>query len=246
MTATVEARPTRAAPAPGRPDPRRRLRRVLFRLGVAPLVLALLLVVKVATMLSLSDSGRDDYAGGHYADAAGAFDSLLPGNVIEPWVAPYDLGTTRFQQGDYAAARQQLADALPLAPPEQECRVRTNLALADEALGDAALADGDVTAARTRWSSARGVLAAAGCTDEAASAAVRVDGRLAGKLTGAQVDPAEAPAPEGAETTLEERNARAEQRHRREEQRRQDLEDLEEQATDPPPGEPGEPPDYEW
>ena len=115
-------------------------------------------------MLHLNSDGRDAYEAGDFTSAAAAFESTLTGNVLERWVAPYDLGTAEYRQDDFGAARRHLEEALALAPAEEECRVRINLALADEALGDAAVADGDVTSARDHWATGRAVLAEGGCT----------------------------------------------------------------------------------
>ncbi len=236
-----EARATRAGPPR---DRRRRLRRVLFLLGLVPLFLSLLLVLKVATMLHFNSSARDAYGQERFTGAAAAFSTTLLGNVLEPWVAPYDLGTTRYRQGAYAGARDQLEDALALVPPGEECRVRTNLALAEEALGDAALADGDVTGARTEWTAARAVLEAGGCAETAPEARDRLVQKLTASPSSDAAHKAQPP-PEAADS-VEERNQRAEQRRRNEEQRREDR-----AATpNPPPQDPDDPdaptPQYEW
>jgi tetratricopeptide (TPR) repeat protein len=177
--------PTLAAPRQDftpRPqhDRRRRVRRALFVLGLLPLSLALLLVLKVAIMLHLNSRGRDDYGAGRYTGAAAAFESTLFVNVLESWVAPYDLGTARYRQGEFASARAQLEDALALAPAAEECRVRINLALADEALGDAAVADGDVSTARADWAAGHAVLTQGGCLVEGDDASDSSSGTGAG------------------------------------------------------------------
>jgi hypothetical protein len=254
---TVTAPRPESTPA-AQHDRRRRVRGVLFVLGLLPLSLALLLVLKVAIMFHLNSRGRDDYGAEHYNAAAAAFENTLLGNALESWVAPYDLGTARYRQGEFAAARDQLEDALALAPAAQECRVRINLALADEALGDAAVADGDVLAARADWAAGQAVLAQGGCTTEGDDAsdrptgaplgerlaAVAVDERLEDKLARSQEpDQADqaAPPPASATQTLEERNAQAERLRQRSEQRREDRQH--EDSSDPTSA---EPPHYEW
>lgn len=196
MSATLDTAPHPTDPTPPPREQRSRRRRILFLIGLLPLGLALLLVLKVATMLYLNSTGRDDYAGNRLAAAAGAFETTLLGNVLESWVAPYDLGTTHYRQGDFDQARERLEEALALAPPPEQCRVRINLALADEALGDAALADGEVATARSRWRLARDVLAAGGCT-QAGQATGTEGGTEAG--TEAGTDPTELPGSDGAD-----------------------------------------------
>jgi hypothetical protein len=251
---TVLATPTPTPTPTGTRTPTRRLtrarlRRLLFWLGVPPLLVALALVLKVGTMVALNSSGRDAFDHGRLGPAVAAFRSTLAANVLEPWVAPYDVGTTLYRQHDYEGARHRLEDALALVPSAEECRVRVNLALTDEALGDAALGDGDVTGARDRWTAARDDLAGGRCTDEAVGTrdrrltAAAMDTRLRGKLDSTEEpEAADTRGPEDqAAASLDERNERAEQRRRRAEQRREDKPER------PTPGEPGqEPPHYEW
>ena len=208
-------------------------RRLLFALGLVPALAALLLVLKVATMLQLNASGREHFAGGRYADAASVFDTTLLANVLEGWVAPYDLGTARFQQEDYLRAREALREALRLAPAAEECRVRTNLSLTEEALGDAAVADGDVAGARTSWVAAQQALADGGCAPPPS-----LGRRLEEKVASAAPSPA-APAepPSSDATSLDERNAEAERRRERQQQRREDRQD--------PPRDSAQP-EYAW
>ncbi len=177
-TAVAPTPPDVVAPSHGG---RRRARRVLFVLGLLPLSLTLVLVLKVAVMLQLNSDGRDSYEDGEFASADAAFERTLAGNVLERWVAPYDLGTAEYREDDFGAARGHLEEALALAPAEAECRVRINLALAEEALGDAAVADGDVTGARDHWAAGRAVLAEGGCTS------------TSGATGSAEVDPSGSP-----------------------------------------------------
>ena len=48
-------------------------------------------------------------------------------NVIEPWIASYDRGTSRAAESNYADAKKDLRAALDMAPQEQKCRVGMNL-----------------------------------------------------------------------------------------------------------------------
>ena len=223
---------------------RHRLRRVLMWLGLAPALVALALMLKVGSMLYLNHSGRDDLAAGRLEPAAAAFDQTQRFNLIEPWVAPYDLGTALYRQAEYAQARDRFEAALRTVPAAEECRVRINLALAQEALGDAALADGDPAAARKAWTEGLDTLQATGCagptpTSDRERTAAGVAERVRGKLstTSAPTQTTPAPAPVAADD-LDRRNQRAqEQRHRKE--RRQDQ-------AEQDPGRPGEAPDYQW
>jgi hypothetical protein len=196
-------------------------------LGLVPLLLSLALTLKVGTMLQLNHAGRHDLAAGHYADAADSFDATRFANAFEPWVATYDAGTALYLKGEFAEARDRLRRSLADVPAQQECRVRINLALTDEAMGDAAVADGDVAAARTAWEEGRAVLAANDCTsptgDQGRTAAT-IDTRLAGKVAATPGDTEESTVPPPDPTTaqsLERRNERAAQVRQREEERRE-------------------------
>lgn len=62
-------------------------------------------------------------------------------NFLEPHKAPFAAGDALVLRGDYPGARAAFETALAGAPPEDECRVRVNLALSIERLGDAAAAN---------------------------------------------------------------------------------------------------------
>ena len=223
-----------------------RVRRVLMWLGVAPALVALALVLKVGTMVYLNHSGRDDLAAGRLVPAADAFAQTERFNLLEPWVAHYDAGTVLFRQAEYAQARDRFETALRSVPAAQECRVRINLALTQEALGDAALADGDPVAAREAWTEGIDALAATGCADPTASALERtaagVVERLRGKL--ATTSPSTDLPPTSPPVTADEldrRNQRAQEQRHRDQQHHQDEAD-QDQGQD----QPSEAPDYQW
>ncbi len=144
---------------------RRRWRRRLLLLGLLPLLLALAFAAKVAVMLVHDDAGRTAYAAEGYADARGSFAANATLNHLEPWVSPYDEGTARYRLGDFAGAVGAFTTALATVPPEEECRVRINLGLAHESVGDAAVAGGDREAARRSWRAGARALADGGCLE---------------------------------------------------------------------------------
>ena len=142
---------------------RRRWRRRLLLAGLLPLLLAVAFAGKVAVMLVADDAGRTSYAAGDFEEARASFATNALLNVLEPWVSPYDEGTARYRLDDFAGAVRLLAEALETVPPEEECRVRINLALAHESLGDAAVAGGDLETARGQWRAGATVLREGGC-----------------------------------------------------------------------------------
>jgi tetratricopeptide (TPR) repeat protein len=115
------------------------LRHVLLLAGLVPLVLALALTVLVARMALLQHRADTAYAEQRYADAAGSYRGAGRFTPFENWVAAFDAGAARHAGGDYAKAVEDYRSALALGVPHRdECTVRINLSLADEAIGDAA------------------------------------------------------------------------------------------------------------
>ena len=111
---------------------RRRRRRRLFAL---PIVLVLLAIAfKLVTMSWFSSRGAAAYDEAHYDRSLTEFDRLEVVNVIEPWRAPFGLGTARHRQGDLEGAEAAFRRALELAP--ERCDVRFNLVVTIEAQGD--------------------------------------------------------------------------------------------------------------
>lgn len=110
-------------------------RRRLLLAGVLPALAAAALTLEVAVVLHHDAEGRGALEAGAPARAAEAYAANRTLNVLEPWVTPYDEATARFRAGDPAGAVRDYTEALPLAPAAQECRVRTDLALAHGAAG---------------------------------------------------------------------------------------------------------------
>lgn len=151
-------------------------RRRLLALGLLPLLCSGGLAVKVGLMEHRVGEGSAAVSGGEPDRARTAFAANASVNVFEPWIAPYDEGVAAYLQDDPDAAVELFTTALADAPAAEGCRVRTNLALSLEAVGDEA-AEG----ARLQWFEARQTVAS--CLDEEPAAAV--DARLQRKLADA-------------------------------------------------------------
>lgn len=166
---------------------RRHLRRRLLLLGVVPLLASGALGLKVGWMEHHNGAGASSLTAGDAGDARQAYATGSRINVLEPWVAPYDEGVAAFVQGEAADAVALFDRALEVAPVEEECRVRTNLALAKELQADAVGA-ADLARARLTWLEGRQVLERC-LTVEPASVdrdvVAKVDERLARKLADA-------------------------------------------------------------
>ena len=163
---------------------RQRLRRRLLLAGLVPALLSTAVVGKVGWVHHHTDSGTAAIEAGAPDRARDDFAANAALNVLETWIAPYDEGVAAFLQQDHDDAARLFETALEAAPPEQRCRVRTNLGLSLEAQGDAP--DGDETAeARLVWLDARRALAP--CVPAVASVE-RIDLRLTRKLARAAAD----------------------------------------------------------
>ena len=126
-------------------------RRTLYLAGLLPLLLVLLFSAKVALMLNHDGHGRGSFDDTRYDDAAAQFSDNRSLNVFESWVAAFDEGAARFANGDDEGAVAAYRAALEDVPAEDECTVRINLALAEEAIGDAKIKMPDRDAALEAW-----------------------------------------------------------------------------------------------
>ncbi|GAB4002527.1 hypothetical protein [Nocardioides ultimimeridianus] len=121
------------------PMTRTRLRTILMFAGILPAVAALLFAAMVLRFLAVQHSGNNAYEDGHYLDAAGHYRSAGHLNPFQDWLAAFDAGAARHVDGEYDAAILAYRAALDLGVPHRdECTVRINLALAEEAIGDGA------------------------------------------------------------------------------------------------------------
>lgn len=114
----------------------RRRRRLL--LGSAlPVLLALLLAAKLLSAAWFAGQAGGAFARGDAPAVESAAAVLGVANLLEPHKAPFAAGDARALRGDYTGARTAFEAALAAAPAADECRVRANLALSIERLGDA-------------------------------------------------------------------------------------------------------------
>lgn len=247
---------------PPLPEHLRRRRRLLA--WSAPAVLLALLAGAVLLGVALGNAhARSAYDAGDYRAAATRYAHQRPFTAVgvEPWKAWFNSGTALERGGEHFAALEDLRVAHRLVPvgttdadgrPDPgtpECRVRNNLSVALESMGDDARAADDPAMAASYYREAMDTIGP--CTSDAESAADqppeepdqqaegpdRTEQRQRAKAaeteqeprTG-QPQPGQEPqdAPEGQEggqpadprqQELEERNRRAEQDRRAEEQR---------------------------
>lgn len=115
---------------------RRRLHLALW--SAPPALLALAVAAKLLSVGVLGGAAAESYAAGQGNDVARAASWLHVVNFVEPHKAPFASGDARVLAGDFAAARDDFETALQLGPGDDECKVRVNLVLSIEKLGDAA------------------------------------------------------------------------------------------------------------
>lgn len=169
-------------------NPRGRLRRVLLVAGLLPALLVALYALKVTLMLQANSAGRDAFDRGDLDGAAAEFAGTRRLNWFESWIAAFDEGAAQHAQGAYDDAIASYRAALEDVPHRDECTVRINLALAHEAVGDAAASAGASEDARAAYQAGIDVLAAGDCPQdsgrgkEQSADAGAVDQRLREKL----------------------------------------------------------------
>ncbi|MET3950418.1 hypothetical protein [Arthrobacter sp. UYEF36] len=111
-------------------------RRRLLLWSALPVLLALLLAAKLLSAACFSGQASGAFARGDAPAVESAAAVLGIANFLEPHKAPFAAGAGLALRGDYTAARTAFEAALDAAPPADECRVRANLALSIERLGD--------------------------------------------------------------------------------------------------------------
>lgn len=159
--------------APGVPPPdhaaeiRARLRRWLYLAGLVPVALAFAFGLKVVVMGHHDRLGERAWSEDEPATAMEQWTGNRFLNVLQPWIAPFDTGNAAYGMRDWDRAVGDYRDALEKAPRKEQCTVRINLSLTQEAVGDEAAEGGDLGSARGAWSDALGTLNAGDCPTRA-------------------------------------------------------------------------------
>lgn len=183
---------------------RLRLRRRLLVYSAPLVVIALLVAIKLFSVVLVGGSAVDAF-GSRDGDAVAADAAILGfANVVEPARAPFAAGAAAVLDGRLEDADTHFADALARTDAAGSCPVRVNLELIRETQGDRAAAAGDRTHADERYASALAVVDAApracfvGNTDPDPQRHAIRDGaanRLAAKRTALNAPPPATPPP---------------------------------------------------
>lgn len=154
-------------PAPPPENPRAHRRRALYLAGLLPLLITLAFTLKVVTMRHHDGAGLDAWRARNGAAAFEQYAANRSVNLLQPWLAPFDAGDAAFLVGAPGRARDLFTTALDSVPRRQECTVRINLSLADEAIGDAAARAGSRADAKDAWRAGIRVLDEGDCPHHA-------------------------------------------------------------------------------
>ncbi|WP_245953532.1 hypothetical protein [Arthrobacter silvisoli] len=146
---------SRARPDAGR-RPQRRVPRPAW--AALPAVVVLAAAAKLLSVTPLGTAAEDAFTGEDAPALAAAADWLGAVNVIEPHKADFARGDAQVLHGDFAAARTSFEAALRSAPGRDGCRIRVNLVLSIEKLGDGRWNAGDDAGGRTLYREGLGVI----------------------------------------------------------------------------------------
>lgn len=137
---------------------RLRLRQRLLIYSAPLIVVALLVIVKLISVVLAGNSAVSSFADGDgnavRADAA----VLGVANVVEPAKAPFAAGAAAVLDGRLDDADRHFIDALTHTDAAHSCPVRVNLELVSETQGDRAAAAGDRARAEERYAKALAVV----------------------------------------------------------------------------------------
>ncbi|MHA7304758.1 hypothetical protein ACX80E_05860 [Arthrobacter sp. TMN-49] len=144
------------------PAPERLRRRRKLLLASAPV--ALVTVVVALKLLSLPISAaqaENSYAGGQADGTLKAGQAMGVLNMVERYKAHFAQGDGFVLRGDFLKAREQFVAALELVPANESCKVRVNLVLSLEKLGESKEQAGDPASAKALYAQGREVIAQA-------------------------------------------------------------------------------------
>ncbi|WP_197503754.1 hypothetical protein, partial [Mycobacterium sp. 852014-50255_SCH5639931] len=137
---------------------RLRLRRRLLIYSAPVTAVALLVTVKLFSVVVAGNSAAHAFASGD-GDTVQANAAILGmANVVEPAKAPFVAGTAAVLDGRLDDADTHFSAALARTEADRSCPVRVNLELVRETEGDRAAAAGDRARAGERYASALSVV----------------------------------------------------------------------------------------
>lgn len=116
----------------------RRRRRRLALWSAPPALLALAVAAKLLSVGALGAAAGQSFSSGEQQGVANAASWLHVANILEPYKAHFASGDAHVVGGDPAAAREDFESALEAGAGVDVCKVRVNLVLSIEKMGDGA------------------------------------------------------------------------------------------------------------
>ncbi|MCD4849712.1 tetratricopeptide repeat protein [Arthrobacter sp. AK01] len=113
---------------------RRRLRRALW--SAPPALVALAVAAKLLSVGALGGAAAETFSAKEQGKLAGVATWLQIANVVEPHKALFAAGDAHAMAGEFDDARRYFDAALQAGPGVDDCKVRVNLVLSIEKLGD--------------------------------------------------------------------------------------------------------------
>lgn len=132
---------------------------------VVAVLACLLCAAKLISVTPLADQASDAFQRSNAAALSKATSWLAVANWVEPHKALFAAGDAFVVSGDFRNARPAFEAALSRSPEDDSCKVRVNLALTIEKLGDGSVSAGEFAAASGLFREAEAVVAgsAGGC-----------------------------------------------------------------------------------
>lgn len=234
---------------PGEPSPRLRRRRKLLLASAPVALVAVVVAVKLLSLPISAGQAQQAFDGGRGERTLKAGQAMGVLNMVERWKAHFAQGDGHVLLGDFHKAQEQFVAALDLVPANESCKVRVNLVLTLEKLGEAKDKAGDPASAQALYAEGSEVVAQAprdcfapesdGNKDGEGQALTEAQQRLVQKQAAGQGDgqdrpadgkgaPAEQPVPEGKMEQLQQSGQQAQKERSR-------SETLSDELSDEPP-----------
>lgn len=158
------------------PFEQRRRRQVVAGASITAVVLAAVLSKAVLTV-GAQAAGERAWRDSDHVAAARWFGLNTNLNLVQRWIAPYNIGVAAHSRGRWSEAVDAFTAATEVAPDSVICRIALNHALSLERWGDALKDADDLSGARTRYREAEQVLAEAeNCSAEGSDGTDGTDG----------------------------------------------------------------------
>ncbi|ALO66786.1 hypothetical protein AS189_10100 [Arthrobacter alpinus] len=125
---------------------RHRRRKLLLMAAPAVLVTAVV-ALKLLSLPLAAGQAAHAYEAGNADGTVRAGQSMGVLNMVERYKSHFAVGDGYVLRGDFAAAKEEFAKALELVPAQESCKVRVNLVLTLEKLGEAKEKAGDTASA---------------------------------------------------------------------------------------------------